>query len=143
MRSDAFRTATARQIGREFAGLDPGPGFDITPSNVPMPAVSVDEINWSPSPVATIVWDGSPLRASTIAYRELAQAACHALYDLQQRHDRLLRQHYRLRDELKAQSAPSSLPIGNSEPRPARKQTRFPLSGIAGVRGVSSGVRGL
>ena len=29
MRSDLFRAATARQIARELAGLDPGPGFDV------------------------------------------------------------------------------------------------------------------
>ena len=28
MRPDAFYAATARQIAREFAGLEPGPGFD-------------------------------------------------------------------------------------------------------------------
>jgi hypothetical protein len=149
VRSDLFYAATARQIGREFAGLDPGPGFDVSPESVPMPAVSVDEINWSSTPVETIPFEGGNLRASLIAYRELAQAAIHGLHREHHEHVQLGIRHERLREELRAVRGPSSvkdsdsgnlgnIPAGNIPPARQRR----PLSGLSGVPGVS-GVRGI
>jgi len=73
---DLARAATARQIAREFAGLDPGPGFDVAPAPLlsSLPPLSADEIKWEMERAETIQADGSPLRASLIAYRELALA---------------------------------------------------------------------
>ena len=76
VRSDIFRAATARQIGREFAGLDPGPGLDASPvlPCSPLLPLHVDAIDWEMAPAETIPAEGGNLRASTIAFRELAQA---------------------------------------------------------------------
>lgn len=66
----------------------------------------VHEIRWTPAPVPTpdplALSDEDVLVnlfAEADAYRRLAQAAVHALHDLQAEHDRHLRAHYRLLDE--------------------------------------------
>ena len=143
MRSDTFYAATARQIAREFADCDPGPGLDAAPAlpRSPLLPLLADAIDWEEMATAeTIPAEGGDLRASTIAYRELAQAGYRGLHDLQHQHDQLQKQHARLRDELKALRPP--LAEDASEPRPAPKQPRLPIAGLSGVRGVQ-GVRGL
>jgi hypothetical protein len=121
-----FRAATARQIGREYAGLDPGPGFDVSPESVPMPAVRVGEINWSTTPVETIPLEGGNLRASLIAYRELALAGIHGRHELQQRHDRLVDQNHRLHDELRALrlTGASLSAVDSEQPAPSHRPSR-------------------
>ena len=141
---DSFYAATARQIAREFAGLPLGPGLDRSPRlpRSPLPLLRVDEINWEMAPTPRIPYEDGDLRASTIAYREIAQGGCHALHDLQRRHDRLLHQHHQVQDvvrRLRPRLPPTSLETVSSEPR---KQTRLPMTRLVGVRGVQ-GVRGL
>jgi hypothetical protein len=142
VRSDAFYAATARQIAREFAGLPPGHGLDGAPPlpPSPLPLVRADEIHWEMAPAETIPSKGGNLRASTIGYREVAQAGCHALHELQQQHDRLVEQQHRLHDELRA-LRPTVPPTSPDTPVPTR-QPRLPIASLSGVQGVR-GVRGL
>jgi hypothetical protein len=146
VRSDAFYSATARQIAREYADLPPGPGFDISPpmpASCTLPSLRVDAINWEMAPTQTIPAEGGNLRASTIGYRELALAGVGALHGLQEAHDRLQQQHERLREEWRRERAAH---IGNNTGIPpdmcvigdksAPTKQRLPLAGLFGVRGV-------
>lgn len=142
MKSDLFYAATARQIAREHAGLDPGPGLDVSlpASAVPMPAVHVDHIIWNTVPVETIPSEGGDLRVRLIAYRELALVGIHELHHRRRERDRAVRQHHRLLEEnrmLRA-AAPSVRPvdISNIEGANISPVQRRPLSGLCGVRGV-------
>jgi len=152
-RSPAFYAATARQIARDFADLDPGPGIDASPAlpRSPLLPLRVDAIDWEMAPAETIPAEGGILRASTIAYRELAQAGCSALHVLHHQHDRLVLQHHQLHDEARAlrddvKALRASLLVTHSEPTPTpTRQTRLPLSGLPSLSGVRrvQGVRGL
>lgn len=140
VRSDAFYAATARQIGRESAGLPPGPGFDIAPVPLPspLPPLRVDEIAWAMTPAETIPAGGGDLRATLIAYRELALAGCHALHGAHKQIDRCEERYHRTLDELKAARAHVPLNtttckvLGAGQNKPQQKR----LAGLSGVQGV-------
>jgi hypothetical protein len=139
--------ATARQIARDYAGLPPGPGFDVAPQ-LPLsrlPLLTADDIDWEMAPAETIPAEGGNLRASTISYRELALTGIHGLHELQHQHDRLVEQHHRLHDELRSARAANFRTKGPEVEEdilstPKLRQnvgvSRPPLSGLSGVRGV-------
>jgi hypothetical protein len=68
-------------------------------------ALTADDIQWEMSPLDPAPISDDLLTDALIdaeSYRTLAQQAIHGLHDLQQRHDRLVDQHHRLREELRA-----------------------------------------